>query len=134
VGFVKNYFLVFPKEQSKSFHYALGKTVPYVIENQDKYEKIVFSNDNNLYQSYMVFLYYSKYDPALYQKQGGTISGGYAETHKFGKYEFRPIDWKKEKKGKTLYIVNPSEVPVDGRVLFEGRFLDGSVGTIVLSR
>lgn len=107
--FYKNYFIIFPKEQSRSFHYPLSKVIPYVITQQDDYQKVVFSNKDNLYQSYMLFLYYSKYDPLVYQKQGGTKSGGFSETHVFGKYEFRPII-QTEKDNHVLYIGNYHEL------------------------
>lgn len=119
--FTRNYFFVFPKEQSRSFHYPMSRAIPYVLANQDQYQKIVFSNQGDLYQSYMVFLYYSNYDPSLYQQEGGTISGGFAETHAFGKYEFRPIDWEKDSEEQdTLYIGNISDFPagVDAEAVF----------------
>lgn len=110
--FYINYFVIFPKEQSSSFQYALSKAVPYVLSKEGNYKKIVFSNKDNLYQSYMLFLYHSKFDPSLYQKLGGTKSGGYAESHAFGKYEFRRIDFTKEKMKKgVLYVVNTVEAP-----------------------
>lgn len=110
VTFYKNYFIIFPQEQSHSFQYSLSKTISYVLSQKKHYQKIVFSNKDSLYQSYMFFLFYSKYDPYLYQKQGGTISGGFKETHKFGKYEFRPIDWNKDKfTTNTLFIGNVSD-------------------------
>jgi len=59
----------------------------------------------------MFFLFYSRYDPELYQFQGGTFSGGFAETHKIGKYEFRPLNWVKEEKAKTLFIGNLNDFP-----------------------
>lgn len=100
--FYKQYFFVFPKEQSSSFQYTLSKAVTYVLSRENNYSKIVFSNKDNLYQSYMFFLFYSKYDPLLYQKQGGTISGGFNETHSFGKFEFRPITLNGEDKNELL--------------------------------
>lgn len=106
-----NYFVNFPREQSASFQYPLAQAIPYVLKESDKYEKIVFSNQGQLYQSYMFFLFYSHYDPKLYQLQGGTVSGGFAETHKIGKYEFRPIAWPKEEKNNTLFIGNLSDFP-----------------------
>ncbi len=108
--FANQYYRVFPKTQSDSFQYALTRTIPWVLDKQEKYERIVFSNENNLYQSYMFFLFYSRYGPDIYQKEGGTYSGGFAETHKIGKFEFRPIIWDKEKKdGKTLYVGNAAD-------------------------
>jgi 4-amino-4-deoxy-L-arabinose transferase-like glycosyltransferase len=107
-----NYFVNFPYEQSESFQYSLTRAIPYVLDIEDKYQRIVFSNQSHLYQSYMFFLFFSQYDPFVYLNQGGTISGGHNETHKIGKYEFRPIDWRKEKKERnTLYIGNVNEFP-----------------------
>lgn len=108
---IPNYFFVFPSEQSDSFHYALSKAFPIVFSKEADVGKIIFSNSDNLYQSYMLYLYYRRFDPMEYQKIGGTISGGYTKTHKIGKYEFRPIDWNIE--GPGLYVGNVSEFPVD---------------------
>ena len=119
--FGKQYYTVFPTTQSDSFQYALTKAIPLVLAKKEQYESIVFSNTNNLYQSYMFFLFYSRYDPGLYQQEGGTYSGGFAEPHTIGKFEFRPIIWEKEKKdGQTLYIGNIADFPnaASGEVLF----------------
>ena len=128
--FYKNYFGVFPKEQSDSFHYAMSKAVPYVLKHQEDYYKIVFSNQDNLYQSYMVFLFHSKYDPLLYRKQGGTISGGFAENHRFGKYEFRPIQSVKKEKG-VLYVGNASDFSPKDKILTRFSNLNGEVRILV---
>lgn len=106
---IPNYFFVFPKEQSDSFHYALSKALPIVFSKEEDFDKIVFSNKDNLYQSYMLYLYYSHFDPREYQRLGGTKSGGFAETHTIGTYEFRPIDWNNE--GRGLYVGNLPEFP-----------------------
>ena len=110
--FYRNYFIRFPKEQSAAYSYDGAKAFAYAFTQQNKYQKIVFSNQKNLYQSYMLYLYYSKYDPEQYQLQGGTVSGGFARFHKIGKYEFRPIVWSSDKLMKdTLLIGNVSEFP-----------------------
>lgn len=124
--FYQNYYIIFPKEQSRSFHYALSKAIPYVLSNEKDYEKVVFSNEDNLYQSYMLFLYYSRYDPAFYQQEGGTKSGGFAQTHAFSKYEFRPIRWDKERKQtKILYLGNISDFPDNVHSITSFTTLDG---------
>lgn len=129
INFCNNYFVVFPRNQSRSFQYALAQTIPYVIRHQGEYKRIVFSNEDNLYQSYMLFLYHSKYDPVLYQKLGGTKSGGYAEKHYFGKYEFRPIKWSNENIKNTLFVGNQKDIPSKVSILFEGKYLNGKAGT-----
>ena len=122
-----NYFSVFPKTQSASFQYALHQAIRYTLKNESQYSKIVFSNQNNLYQSYMFYLFESKYDPFLYQKQGGTKSGGFAETHAFGKYEFRPVNFKKEPINKgMLYIMNSIETLENQPKLKTFKNLDGT--------
>ncbi|OGK48699.1 hypothetical protein A3A55_03145 [Candidatus Roizmanbacteria bacterium RIFCSPLOWO2_01_FULL_40_14] len=111
-AFYINYFYVFPQEQSDSFQYSLSRAISYVKEHEYQYDHIVFSNEDDLYQSYMFYLFNTKYDPEKYQKEGGTISGGYAESHMFNKYEFRPIVWETEDKADTiLYIGNIHDFP-----------------------
>lgn len=122
----KQYFIVFPKTQSSSFQYALSKAIPFVLNIQKFHENVIFSNQNNLYQSYMFFLFYSQYDPAVYQKEGGTESGGFAEDHNIGKYIFRPIKWSKElKNGSILYVGNIDDFSGETQVLKEFSYLDG---------
>lgn len=125
--FLRNYFVQFPYEQSGSFHFAFSRAVEYAQRVENKYQKIVFSNENNLYQSYMLFLYYNTYDPALYRKQGGTGSGGYAQTHAFGKYEFRPISKNEELAFGTLYIGNVDDFPAGSVEVARFANLDGTI-------
>jgi hypothetical protein len=128
------YYVVFPVLQSKSFQFSLAKSIVYVNSNSFRYDRIIFSNSDNLYQSYMFYLFFSKYDPELYQKYGGTGSGGFAETHKFGKFEFRPIDMEKEKPGKNiLYVMNNSEFKGQGIIQQTFSNPDGS-GTIIAAQ
>ena len=62
----------------------------------------------------MFFLYYLKYDPAKYLREGGTLSGGWAEDRNhFDKYYFMSIDYDKMKDGKTLFVGLPNEFPKD---------------------
>ncbi|MEX2012934.1 MAG: hypothetical protein WD967_00850 [Candidatus Levyibacteriota bacterium] len=115
-SFSRQYFYVFPKTQSDDFQYAMPQAITYAVQNQDKYNAIVFANNANLSQSYMFFLFYTKYDPQLYQAQGGTVSGGYKETHKIDKYEFRLIDVEKEKP-ESLLIGNYAQFYLKGELL-----------------
>ncbi len=131
--FSYKYFVIFPKTQSSSFQYALSQAIPFVLEKEKKYNKIVFSNQDSLYQSYMFFLFFSRYDPHLYQKQGGTVSGGFEETHTFDKYEFRPISYSIEKE-KTLLIGNVLDFPKDKKPMMVFTNLDGKEVIKVIER
>lgn len=133
-SFYQNYYHVFPKEQSRSFLFALSKAIPYAMALEHEYEKIVFSNSDNAYQSYMMYLYYSRFDPGFYQRLGGTKTGGYAETHTIGKYEFRPIIWKQERPiSRTLYVGNAEDFPRDLSFLTTINSLDGTPAIKIVS-
>lgn len=130
----KQYFFVFPSTQSRSFQYAFTQTVPYVLRVDKEYGSVVFSTINNLQQSYMFFLFYTYYDPSIYQKNGGTKSAGFLATHKIDKYEFKPID-PEELVVQTLYVVDESDFihvknvnkreDIDFKVLRTTQNLDG---------
>lgn len=97
---------------SYDWQYGYEQAVPYVQSIQGNYKKIIVSEKPNLDKSYMFFLFYMKYPPAEYQKIGQFSSGGFAETHHFGKYEFHNIDWNKESTEKhVLFVGNPDEFP-----------------------
>lgn len=128
----RQYFYVFPKNDSGSFQYALSKTIPYVKGIEKSYNKIVFSNQGNFYQSYMFYLFYNKYDPKIYQKNGGTKSGGFSEEHFIGKYEFRPISYNKEEKGSLL--VGNTEDLIDRGQITTLKDLDGTDAIIIVQK
>lgn len=129
----KNYFIEFPMKESQPYQYAMGNAMEFLHENRNKYQDIVVSNKDNLFQSYMFYLFYTKYDPKRYQKMGGTISGGFAQTHKIDNITFRPINWKSEKPG-TLLIGNPFDFPKGTPVLFTSYYLDGQTGVVIEQR
>ena len=109
-AFYKNYFFIFSKTQSSSFQYSLSKVIPFVAKNQTKYKKVIISNHDNLLQSYMFYLFYTRYDPKIYLEKGGTISGGYAQTHELDNLFFMPFDPRGIKDQKNiLYVGNPDD-------------------------
>ncbi len=112
--FMRQYFDVFRRQHSSSFQYALAHSLQYSMERDHSYRSIIVSNSAALYQSYMFYLFFSGFDPATYQRFGGTVSGGYAETHRIGKYLFRPIDWIREKiVCGNLYLDTIETIPKD---------------------
>lgn len=129
-----NYFHTFPKEQSASFQYAFSEAIPYILKNEKSYDTIIFSNKDNLYQSYMFFLFYSKYNPYRYQQEGGTKSGGFAKFHKIGKFHFRPIEWEREKKDSNiLFVGNLNDFKNDYTVLQTFHNLNQKDGIVIIS-
>jgi len=118
--FQQNYFY------SADWQYGYEEAIRTIQEVGWKYRKIVVSNEPYLDQSYMFFLFYLKYPPSEYQKGSGTLSGGFRETHKFGKFEFRSINWDMEEKDKSiLYMGKPDDFPINIHLVKSVSFLNG---------
>ncbi len=126
IVFYNQYFIVFPKKQSASFQYAISQAMPLILKKENQYDKVVISNQGPLYQSYMYYLFYSKYDPVTYYKNGGTGSGGFAAEHTIGKFVFKRITWDmEEKKKKILYVGSVDEIHNRDGLINEVSDLDG---------
>jgi len=125
--YLDQYFVQLNKQTSQSWQYGYKQAVEEVAKIEGQYQRIIVSNQPHLDQSYMFFLFYLKYDPASYQHEGGTISGGFNETHRgFYKYTFRPIEWSMEEKDpRILYVGRPSDFSQDAKVIKTINFLDG---------
>lgn len=123
VYFFDMYFVQQNPEVSQYWQYGYRDAVAFTEKVKDKYQKVVVST--TLEQSYMFFLFYTKYDPRLYLAGGGTKSGSFEEANNhFDAYEFRKIDWSREKRdGTILYVGDPKEMP-HGNVM-NITFLDG---------
>lgn len=127
VLFWNGYFVRFPREQSDSFEYALAPALQFAKTQEMKYERIEFSHQGSLYQSYMFFLFYSRFDPSEYLRSGGTTSGGYEATHVIGKYSFGFLPQKTEAlKEKILYFYDIHLIPSGARVIERFANVDGT--------
>jgi len=126
------YFSHMNREVSDYWQYGYKQAVEYAKNEGAEYAKVIVST--KLEQPHMFFLYFLKYDPSRYQREGGTSSGGFAEVRNaFGRFEFRPIDWGNEiKDGKTLYIGTPKEIHTAN--LLTVNYLDGKEAIRIADR
>jgi 4-amino-4-deoxy-L-arabinose transferase-like glycosyltransferase len=134
--FLNQYFVQYNYYASKDWQYGYEEAVSYVEANVDTYDKVIVTNVGPLDQSYIFFLYYLQYNPASYHKDAlKNASGGFAETHIFGKYEFRPFQWDQEKsEKKRLYIGRPSDFPDTIKPLKTIQYADGSPAIKIVER
>ncbi len=110
--YINQYFVQQNYYHSEDWQYGYKQATDEVKILQDKYKTVVISDDQPLDKSYMFFLFYLQYPPSEYQKIGEKSSGSFDSHHSFGKYIFRPIDWRKDSLDKNvLYIGNPDEIP-----------------------
>ncbi|HYK07950.1 MAG TPA: glycosyltransferase family 39 protein [Candidatus Eisenbacteria bacterium] len=108
IYFLDQYFVQQNYYNSLDWQYGYQEAIATISKLPAKH--VIVSNQPPLDQSYMFFLFYLRYDPNLYQKETRFASGGFRENHSFGKYEFRPINWKDEKKDSNiLYVGRPSD-------------------------
>lgn len=134
VYYLNQYFVQMNYYYSKAWQYGWKEAVEYASTEGDKFDNVVVTNVSPLDQSYMFFLFYTKYDPKKYLAAGGTKAGGFAEKHTaFEKYVFRPIDWDKDKFMKnTLFIGRPGDLPDNiGKTVY---YLNGEPAIVFSSR
>ena len=109
--YLNQYFVQQNYFYGRSWQYGYAQTIPAVQKLAEDNDKIVVSNQKYLDQSYMFFLFYTKYPPQKYQAEN-KLYGITAPYKVMGKYEFRPIDWNTDGKlRKTLFVGNADDFP-----------------------
>ncbi len=139
VGFNFSYYLdqYFVQQNyfsSEEWQYGYQQAVAEAKFLENKYQKIIVSNQPPLDQSYIFFLFYLKYPPSMYQHEDVHNTAGFRENHAFGKYEFRPINWNKEdKNSKILYVGRPNDFPnEDKKFLKVINYLNGEPAIVII--
>lgn len=110
ISFLDRYYVHLPKQYALEWEYGFSQMVPYVVKNQNKYRKVVITDKYD--QAYILFLFYSKYDPALYQTENkgiGSNKFGFSTVSSFAKFEFRPIGKEEIRNSKNILFVGTNE-------------------------
>lgn len=108
------------------WQYGYKQIVKYAKEHESRFDKILITYKYD--QPYIYYLFYNKIDPSWYQKNWDYNKNGQVDRFKriIGKYEFRDIDWSKDKNiPNALIITSPDEVPQETAAIREIRFPDG---------
>lgn len=126
--YLHQYYVHTPIEYGDFWQYGHKEVFKDLGPIEDKYSKVVMTYMYD--QPYIYYLFYNKVDPSWYQKNWDYQGTG--ETERFrriiGKYEFRNIDWGRDKNLKnTLFIGAPSEIPDNANIIKEIKYLDGSI-------
>lgn len=129
LGFVRylDMFIVhLPKENSQFWQYGYKEAMEYVVKNKDQYEKVIFTQ--KYMQPYIYYLFYSKYDPSVYQGKARLTEnprGDVGTVERLDNIEFRNIYWPKDRFIKNrLYVGNQYELPEKDIVPTESRLLE----------
>jgi|SRR3989338_6793769 len=128
VYYLHQYYVHTPVEYGYFWQYGYKEVFEEIGQIEDKYSKIVMTYMYD--QPYIYYLFYNKIDPSWYQKNWDYNGNEQLDRFKrvIGKYEFRNIDWGRDKNLKnTLFIGMPKEIPNNAKIIKEIKFLDGSI-------
>ena len=111
--YLHEYYVHYPKTYPTAWEYGFKELVAYVDTVKDKYSKIWVTDKYD--QPYILFLFYSKYDPKAFQSNHKLTfrdKFNFSTVRDFDKYHFASVSWPDILKEKnTLIIASPDEVP-----------------------
>lgn len=124
ITFSLSYFVFFPRDLSWQFQYGVVDALKEAEKIGVNYKSVIVSNQKNLSQSYMFYLFSQKYDPKIYQRNGGTKSGGYDANHQIGNFSFENI--KDASYSGFLLLIDASEFKKrEMKIIKNFTYLDG---------
>src|SRR5258708_1006345 len=113
VYFLDSYFIHQPIHNSAFWQYGYKQMVEKITPIQKNYKNIIV--EQSYQQPYIYFLFFTKYDPAKWQKQANLITSSVGDVGVIGKLDnitFRQIDWSKDRGNHGDLIVGDiSEIP-----------------------
>ncbi len=110
--YLDRYFVHFPRNEAANWGIGYKALNELLISSPFSSKKVIMARPK--YSPYIYLLFYSKYDPALYQKEAMRYSptqDGFVDVREFGRYEFRDIDWNKDLQGDVILIAWSIQVP-----------------------
>lgn len=135
------YIVHFPVQRGEAFMEGTKQSVLYALENKDKFQEIVYDPYRGIEAPYIVnipymyILFYSQYDPAVFQRitkrHGDDLFG-------FDKFTIRKIDWRVDRERKdTLFIGSPWSLPIqdikEEEILQRVYLSNGALALLVVS-
>lgn len=118
-----------PQKIPVAFEYGFSELVAKVNSIKDKYNKVLVTDGYD--QPYILFLFYSNYQPEKFQKEAKLTPRdkfGFSTVRSFDKFEFRKINWEEDKNLKNTLIVGISEeIPENVKIADQVLNPDGSV-------
>jgi len=127
--YLHQYYVHYPKTYPSAWEYGFEPVVGYIKGIEGKYDNIYVTE--KLDQPYIMFLFYLKYPPAVFQKEVVLTQRdkfNYSTVRNFGKYHFQTIDWENLKnKPKSLVVGVEGEIPSKAKILKKIYFSNGGL-------
>lgn len=128
IYYLHQYYIHTPIEYGDFWQYGNKEVILEAKNLENKYSKIIMSYKYD--QPYVYYLFYGRIDPFWYQKNWDYKDDGTFDRFKrvIGKYEFRYIDYEKDKNiPHALLIGSPSEIPDNAKTLKLIYFPNGDI-------
>ena len=97
VLYLDQYFIHFPLVAAKNWGYGYRELVTKVTKLQNRYPEIVIARPD--YSPYIYFLFFQKFDPAIFQQtvvRYPETAEGFHHVEKLGNLHFQKIGWSEE--------------------------------------
>lgn len=130
--YLDSYFIHYAKRYPFAWQYGFNQLVPYLEDQKDKYDHIYITNKYD--QPYILFLFYSKYQPQKIQseiKLTPPDNFGFSTVLNFDKYNFQKIDWSNIP-ANSLVVTSDELVPVEAKKIIN--FPNGQPGFKIYSK
>lgn len=102
VTYLHLYYKHYPKQKAADWQDGYSQMVQFVDKIKDQYSVIAMTNYYG--RPYIFVLFWSQYDPHLYQTQS-------KDKNKFDKFEFFGESWEKKTQGKALLVRPAWQIP-----------------------
>ncbi|MCJ7804130.1 glycosyltransferase family 39 protein [Patescibacteria group bacterium] len=133
--YLDQYYIHYPRQSSQYWQYGYKQLINKISPIKNNYERIIFTSDYG--QSYIYWLFYTKYSPLNYQGQAKLTEnpwGDVGRIEKLDNIEFREIYWPSDRSlAKSLFIGTEEQLPLkdidpnQARILEEIKFLNGQI-------
>lgn len=109
------YYVHWPKNYSQEWQYGYKEAVEVTKSYISQVDSAIITN--SLGRPYVYFLFYLQYDPRLYWQTSrvDTDQFRFINVKGFDKFRFTPSPNEIASTGKTLYIVNPGQLPLSAQ-------------------
>lgn len=131
IYYLHQYFVFLPVEDASYWYVGRREMVEKINTVKHGYDTVYVSNSLDF--PYIFYLYYSPVEPPVYQKQGGTASGGFNEQkNHVGNVRFRSISISLcVSKDKNIFAGLPREVFKTSPVIDTVYYPDGSPAIVL---
>lgn len=126
--YLHQYYIHYPKELSYAWQYGFDQIAQYSKENYDKYDKIIVSDRYD--QPYILMAFFLKYPPQTLQKEMVMTPRdkfGFSTCRQFGKFEFRRVDYDKDKLLPNTLIIAADESVDDKAIIHTIKDMGGKI-------